>query len=76
MKDMITRDKLTHIEGETSRNGNCRLEWNLDYNRIYSPDGRHQLMPCDRCGQPQWVSRATCAVICELCADALQGGGR
>ena len=42
--------------------------WNFD--RLYSPDGRHHLLLCDVCGTPEWVEPLTEAFVCSACANA------
>lgn len=63
----MTHDKLERFEGSASGNGNCSIAWNLDYNKLYSPDGLQQLLPCERCGAPQWCIVQACSVLCADC---------
>jgi hypothetical protein len=41
--------------------------WSGD--KLYSPDGRAHLLPCETCGAPEWVSPAIQAVTCAACAN-------
>lgn len=54
--------------GCIDRHGKCELTWHLDYNKLYSPDGTQHCLPCEYCGNPQWVSLPTVSVVCEYCA--------
>ena len=59
------------MTGSHDRSGNIVLEWNSQAEKLYSPDGTQHCLPCDRCGQPQWVSLLTVSVLCDRCvADA------
>ena len=44
--------------------------WNFD--RLYSPDGRHHLLLCEDCKQPEWVEPNVDSVVCEACYNARQ----
>lgn len=56
------------MNGSIDRYGHCQLSWDTDEERLYSPDGSQQLLPCDRCGQPQWVAPNAVSVLCDDCA--------
>ena len=42
--------------------------WNFD--RLYSPDGKLHLLPCDCCERPEWVEPNVDVVICTACAES------
>lgn len=56
------------MTGEITPSGKCTLQWDLMTEKLYSPDGTQQCLPCERCGQPQWVGLLTVSVLCDRCA--------
>lgn len=62
------------IEGKYTSSGDITLTWNIQENKLYSPDGLSHCLPCDHCGQPQWVSLPSVAVVCDHCALAVTDG--
>lgn len=61
------------MTGKITSIGGCTLQWNMMDEKLYSPDGLQQLLPCERCGQPQWVSLRTVSVQCDACVEQLKG---
>lgn len=59
------------MEGSIDTAGNAVLRWNIQEDKLYSPDGAQHCLPCEDCGDPQWVSLLTVSVICPLCAPPL-----
>jgi len=59
--------------GKIDRSGICNLQWDLRQEKFYSPNGMQQCLPCEGCGQPQWVSLSTCSVLCEFCVKMAEG---
>lgn len=57
------------MQGKHDGAGDCRLTWNSQGDRLYSPDHTQHCLPCDDCGQPQWVSLRTVSVLCLACGQ-------
>lgn len=60
------------MEGNIDHKGTVNLSWTLDYDKLYSPDGLQHCLPCETCGQPQWVGLLTVSVLCDRCADGIR----
>ena len=42
--------------------------------RLLSPDGLQQLLPCDRCGALKWVANNVASFTCTVCTNELEDG--
>jgi hypothetical protein len=56
--------------GSIRKNGLVTLVFDLNMEKFLSPDGTQQCLPCEHCGDPQWVTLATCSVTCDRCVLA------
>ena len=59
------------MQGSFNKYGDVTLTWNIQGEKLYSPDGLSHCLPCETCGHPQWVSLLTVSVLCDRCALAL-----
>lgn len=62
--------------GTFDSNGLVTIVYNpFESNKLYSPDGSKHLLPCETCGNVQWVSIGTVSVICDSCANNRDNDG-
>lgn len=59
------------IVGTIQRDGTVTLQWNCQCDRLLSPDGSQHCLPCERCGDAQWVALGVVATLCDRCAQDL-----
>jgi hypothetical protein len=57
------------MNGSIDKAGNAVIRWNIQDGKFYSPDGTQHCLPCETCGDPQWVSLPTVSVVCNRCAE-------
>jgi len=62
------------MQGNIDKIGICKLSWDLREERLYSPDGAQQCLPCESCGHPEWVHPRACSVLCDVCVKAREEG--
>jgi len=55
------------VTGSHAPNGDIVVRWNSQVDSLRSPDGKLKLMPCDRCGRPQWVALNVVTLLCPGC---------
>jgi hypothetical protein len=48
-------------------NDKATVSWDLNYEKLVSPDGTKQFLPCERCGQPEWKALNVVSYLCSLC---------
>ena len=58
------------MESTFDKTGTITLTWNLQTDKLYSPDGTKHCLPCEICGKPEWVGLSTVSVMCQPCADS------
>lgn len=44
------------------------VTWSFNGEQLRSPDGTKQLLPCEHCGECQWVETNVVAYLCQKCA--------
>lgn len=59
------------MNGTINRSGDIEIRWNMQEEKLYSPDGSKHLLPCERCGLPQWASLPVVSILCDRCASVL-----
>ena len=59
------------MQGTIDRTGKCELKWDLQLEKLYSPDGLKHCLPCESCGEPQWVQLNAVSTLCALCYKAV-----
>jgi hypothetical protein len=59
---------MEQITGTADRDGTITFTWNMQAYQLLSPDGTQQLLPCEHCGQPQWVRLNVVSILCDICA--------
>lgn len=55
------------MTGKHTQDGQVTLSWDSQTEKLYSPDRTQQCLPCESCGQPQWVTLSTVAIVCLPC---------
>jgi hypothetical protein len=58
------------MQGTITKSGVVTFIFDTQVEKLLSPDGTQQCLPCETCGEPQWVSLPTCSVVCDRCALA------
>lgn len=63
---------MEQITGTTDRDGTITFTWNMQAYQLLSPDGTQHVLPCETCGQPEWVRLNVVSTLCNTCyAEAL-----
>ena len=57
------------MQGKIDKTGKIELKWDLQLEKLYSPDGLLHCLPCEICGAPQWVQLNTVSVVCDRDAE-------
>lgn len=62
------------MQGTIGPYATMTITWDANYERLLSPDGTVHLLPCEKCGKPEWHALNVVTFICDPCTKKFWEG--